>query len=51
MGSYFEMDTCDQTFFLTLFWLMLHLQLDLIVGEKVEVEYEVDGWFYVRKHI
>ena len=24
-------------------------ELNLIAGEEVEIEYEVDGWFYVRK--
>ena len=23
------------------------LQLDLTAGEELEIEYEVDGWFYV----
>lgn len=24
------------------------VQLSLTAGEEVEIEYEVDGWFYVR---
>lgn len=25
----------------------ISLQLNLTAGEEVEIEYEVDGWFYV----
>lgn len=26
-------------------------QLSLITGEEVEIEYEVDGWYYVSSHL
>lgn len=26
------------------------MQLNLTAGEEVEIEYEVDGWFYVSIH-
>lgn len=30
--------------------LWFSLQLNLIAGEEVQIEYEVDGWFYVSIH-